>query len=235
MLATLAAALTLAAPAQVPAPLAAAHAAMLARRVREGRVDYRGLAAGDLEPLDAYLEAVARAPLPADREAQVAFLADAYNALVLRAVVRHGRPRSVLDVAGYFDREVHRVAGREVTLDHLEKRWLLPLAKDPRVHFVVVCAAVGCPVLDPRPLAGAPLEARLDEATRRYLAGPTGARPEAGGVRVSRLFDWYAADFGGPDGVRAFLARHLPPASAAALGADGRVAFLDYNWTLNQR
>jgi hypothetical protein len=231
----LAALLTLAGPAQVPEAEATAHAALLARRVVAGRVDYRGLAEHDLAALDAYLAKVAAAPLPANRDAAVAFLADAYNALVVRSVIRHGRPRSVLDVKGFFDRDTHRVAGREVTLDQLEKRWLLPLAKDPRLHFVLVCAAVGCPVLDPRPLTGAPLEARLDEATRRYLASPAGLRAAPGEVQVSRLFDWYAADFGGAEGVRVFVRRHAPASAAAALEPPAKLGFLDYNWTLNQR
>ena len=124
---TLAALLTLAGPAQVPEAEAAGHAAMLARRVVDGRVDYRGLADQDVGALDAYLARVATAALPANRDAQVAFLVDAYNALVIRAVIRHGRPRSVLDVKGFFDRDTHRVAGREVTLDQLERSVRVPV------------------------------------------------------------------------------------------------------------
>jgi hypothetical protein len=232
---SIAAVLALVGPAQVPDPEARAYAALLSRRVVEGRVDYRGLAADDLPALDRYLAAVARAPLPEAREARIAFHADAYNALVLRSVIAHGRPRSVLDVKGFFDRDLHTVAGRRLTLDALEKQVLLPFAREPRLHFVLVCGAVGCPILDARPLSGSALEPRLAEAARRFLAGPTGARVQPGELRLSRLFDWYAADFGGPAGVLTFARAHLPPHEAARLGERPRLAFLDYNWTLNQQ
>jgi hypothetical protein len=229
------AALALVGPTQVPDAEARAYAALLSRRVVDGRVDYRGLAADDLPTLERYLAAVAKAPLPAAREPRIAFYADAYNALVVRSVIRHGRPRSVLDVEGFFGRDRHTVAGKPVTLDALEKELLLPFAGEPRLHFVLVCGAVGCPVLDARPLSGSALEARLDEAARRYLAGPTGAQVQPGELRLSRLFDWYRADFGGPAGVLAFARAHLPAREAARLGERPRVGFLDYNWTLNQQ
>lgn len=210
-------------------------AEVLARRVgADGLVDYRGLARDDSGALDAYLARVAEAKPPAQRAEALAFYADAYNALVLRSVIRAGFPRSVLDVKGFFDKTTHVVAGRTLTLDALEKEVIKPLG-NPLHHFILVCGAVGCPTLEPRPLVGTDVEARAEAAARRYLATAHGARRAAPAIQLSRIFEWYAADFGGPAGVRAWVRPRLPAALAAELGADTPLLSLDYNWTLNQR
>src|SRR5690349_846827 len=84
-------------PAQVKPAALKAYADVLERHVKNGRVDYKGLAEKDLPKLDAFLAAVAEAPAPSDKMQAIGFYADAYNALVLRAVIAHDRPRSVLD------------------------------------------------------------------------------------------------------------------------------------------
>ena len=229
--------LTMALAGSVPAEVDSndLYTEILATYVKDGRVDYAGLAKKDLGKLDRYLAGVATAVVPPNRNRRIEFYIDAYNALVLRAVIKHKRPRSVLDVKDFFKARVHRVAGKTVSLDQLEKEVINPFAKDPRTHFVLVCAAVGCPILESKPYLGGKLEQRLDAATRRYLAGPTGAQVQAGSLKLSKIFDWYAKDFGGPAAARAFVLKHLSPAARQTAGADPKVSFLDYNWTLNQQ
>jgi hypothetical protein len=208
---------------------------LLKATVKDGLVDYLGIQATHKEALDAYLKALAEVTLPNDRNQRLGLLIDAYNALVIRSVIDEGRPRSVLDVKGFFDQKKHRFAGREVTLDHLEKGIINPYAKDPRTHFVLVCGAVGCPILDPLPYFGSKVDERMEAAARRYLRSPRGALVEVGVIRLSKLFDWYAADFGGPAGVLEFARKRLAEPDATRLGKSTKVEFLDYNWTLNQR
>ncbi len=228
-------ALTLSAPAQVDATASQGYAQILKSHVKQGRVNYKALAGPDMAKLDKYLAAVAQAKLPAAKQARMAFYIDAYNALVLKSVLTNGRPRSVLDVKGFFDGQKHRVAGKSTTLNDLEKKHLNAYAKDPRTHFVLVCAAVGCPILESTPFTGSKLDQRLNAATRRYLTSKTGGRVSDGGVALSKIFDWYKADFGGPEGVVKFVRKHLPKAQAAKMGGSPKVSFIDYNWTLNQR
>jgi hypothetical protein len=228
--------------AQVPAEAAAGYAAVLKVHVSGGKVDYAVLESTSLGKLDAYLAAVAKAPLPAARDARIAFWVDAYNALVLRAVIAAGKPKSVLDVKGFFDDVKHTVAGKKLSLNQLEKAELNPYAKDARTHMVLVCAAYGCPILESTPYVGSGLEARLDAATRRYLGSPSGAvvGPCKEGsseacLKLSKIFEWYEADFGGKAGVLAFAKKHLPSDAAAKLGPAPTVSFLDYDWRLNKR
>ena len=212
-----------------------AYAEILSAHVADGRVNYKSLADRDLKKLDGYLAVLAKAELPSDRKGRIGFLIDAYNATVLRSVITHGRPRSVLDVKDFFKAKAHTIAGRKVSLDQLEKEILNPYAKDPRTHFVLVCAAVGCPILESKPFYGDDVDHRMDVATRRYLAGPTGSQARPGEVAVSKIFDWYAKDFGGAEGAKKFILRHLGSEARRKVGANPKVSFVDYNWTLNQR
>jgi hypothetical protein len=210
----------------------ASYPELLKKHVKDGRVDYKGI---DEKQLDGIVAGIAKAKMPEDRTARIAFLIDAYNALVIRSVIANGRPRSVLDVKGFFNEQKHTVAGQQLTLDDLEKKVLNPFAKDPRTHFVLVCAAVGCPILEPVPFAGSDVDRRMDAATRRYLTSTAGAQVSDGAVKLSMIFKWYEADFGGKDGVVAFVKKHLPADQAKRMGDQPKVEYIDYNWTLNQQ
>jgi hypothetical protein len=76
---------------------------------------------------------------------------------------------------------------------------------------------------------------RMDQATRRYLTSPHGAVVSEGNVKLSMIFKWYEADFGGAKGVVDFVKKHLPADQAKKLGDNPKVEFIDYNWTLNQQ
>lgn len=217
--------------ATVPAEAQAAWASILRAHVSDrGLVDYRAI---DVAPLDRYLAAVAAAEVPRDRDAALAFYADAYNALVIRAVITAKRPRSVLDVKGFFDGQTYVVGGKKVTLNALEKELVAPLGS-PDHHFLLVCGAVGCPRLERAPLVGSDVRARASAAARAYLATPRGAIVRSGELELSKIFEWYAADFGGPAGVLAFARAHLPREAAEKLGQAPKVRSLEYDWTLNQ-
>lgn len=219
----------------VPPGIQSTYAKILETHVKNGQVDYKGIAKTQGPALDSYLSAVASAELPSNRNARLGFLIDAYNALVIKSVLRHGRPRSVLDVKGFFNEETHTVAGRKVTLDALEKKVLNPYAKDPRTHFVLVCGAVGCPVLESKPFFGSNVAQRMERATKRYLRSPHGSMVSGKQLLLSKIFDWYAGDFGGADGVKAFVVPRLSDEAKSQVGESPSVGFIDYNWTLNQK
>lgn len=216
-------------------PASNAYAELLDTYVKDGLVDYKGLGANDMAKLDGVIAAIGAKTLPEARDAKIGFYIDAYNAIVLYAVLKNDRPRSVLDVKGFFKEAKYKVAGQDVTLDQLEKEVLNPFAKDPRTHFVLVCGAIGCPILESTPYEGSDVNARMDAATRRYVTSPAGAVVEDGALKLSQIFNWYKADFGGDAGVVAFVKKHLPEAQATKAGDAPKVSYIDYNWTLNQQ
>jgi len=236
-----------------------AYAALLRAHVRGARVDYRALAAGRpaLDAVAAGFDAAAADVERWSRNEQIAFWINAYNVFTLRAIVDHypirGRwfslaPRnSIRQIDGVWTTLTWRAAGRTVTLDDIEHRILRPVFRDPRVHFALNCASVSCPPLAAEPYRAATLDADLDAAARRHLAGPLGLVVDSRTLRVSSIFKWYGEDFverfadagpavGSPvDRAILGVVRTYGPAAAAALAASGRarVRFLDYDWSLN--
>jgi hypothetical protein len=211
--------------------------ALLRRHVERGRVDYDAIKRSDRDraKLEAYVRSLAKAKVDTlDKQQQLAFYLNAYNALVLRAVVRR-RPKlkRVMDVEGFFKQHTYRVAGRELTLDQLENKLIRPRFRDPRIHFALVCAARSCPPLQERAFRGATLERTLERLTRAFINSPRGVRLGQGKPRISKIFDWYAADFRAAAGsVGKYLARYHAR-GAASLGATRTFAFLPYDWALN--
>jgi len=236
------------------------YAQVLHDHVRPPKVDYAALKA-DRSALDAAVAAFAE-PRDADerawpRDERLAFWINAYNAFTLRAIVDHYpirggwfslAPRgSIRQIDGVWTTLTWKAAGRTVTLDDIEHKILRPEFKEPRVHFAINCASIGCPPLAAEPYRAAALDPQLNAAARRYLASPQGLRIEGRTLRVSRIFEWYGEDFvarfapdraGQPDRVeRAVLAviSQFGPADAAALARvpSTRVRFLNYDWSLN--
>lgn len=226
------------------------HAAwdrVVSRHAVRGGVDYAAVAA-DRGDLDAFLACVRRIdPARLSEPDRVAFLSNAYNALVVDAVLRrYPGIRSVRDVDGFFDEETHTVGGEAMTLDAVET---LAREIDPRVHFTVVCASTSCPDLLDEAYTGAAIERQLRRQTQRFLADPSkGLRYDraANELHLSSIFKWYAGDFTGGSTVVAFFARggvldwvveHLADRRLAAELDEKRpsVKYLEYDWSLNDR
>lgn len=226
--------------------------ALLAKHVDEEafRVDYRGLKQ-DEAALDAYLAALGSARLATlGRDDLFALFLNAYNACTLKTILRTmtpGRPdgvASIREIPSVFSRSDHRVGGHLVSLDNIEHNILRPLFRDPRIHFAVNCAAVSCPPLGSSAFVAARLNEQLEAAARRTLGSPAYARVEDGRLLLTKVLDWYGADFTdksftghaatlpayvaryAADDIREFVERHngRPP-----------VRFLDYDWALNAR
>jgi hypothetical protein len=220
---------------------------LLAAHGRDGGLDYEGLAA-DSPRLDQYLQSVSAADSAAmERDRQLAFWINAYNAVVARFVLdRYPGISSVREVGDFFDGQTFVVAGRQMTLDEVESR--ARDLGDPRAHFAVVCASTSCPDLRAEAYSGERIEAQLEEQTRAFLADPEkGLRFDAGAgvLYLSSIFKWYAGDFTGGSTVVAFFSRskiidwllpHLPAELAAVIEkAEPSVRYLDYDWSLNDR
>ena len=225
----------------------AAFDALLARRARPSRdgvvrVDYAGwkASAADRGALEGYIGALSRvAPLTLTRPEQFAFWANLYNALTLKVVLDAYPVRSIRDIrsgvrAGPWRRQLVTVGGVRLSLDDIEHGILRKGWSDPRIHYAVNCASIGCPNLPLRAWRGATLGGSLDAAARAYVRHPRGARFDGDVLVVSSIYKWYAADFGGSDAcVIAHLARYAAPPLKARLEASTRIGRDAYDWSLN--
>ena len=234
---------------------------LLDTNVRDGLVYYNAVKAqrGMLGRYIASLD-LSRAAFDAmPREAQMALLINAYNAIVLDTVADHYPIRARVDtfpaksirqIPGAFDRK-HRVAGRSVSLDELE-RWLLDTYKDPRVVFALGRGAVGGGRLRSEAFYGARLEEQLASAAAEFVTrhGHFHIDRSANAIVVSPLYSWRDDEFAAAyadqaDPVfkdrspieRAILAltiEHLFDSEQAWLRENRfRMEFGDFDWRLN--
>jgi hypothetical protein len=225
----LAAAVVLALGAGAPTPVSPAEWDALVRaHVRGAQVDYPGIAK-ERARLRRYLRALGRAMEPQGLWVHL----NAYNALVVHAVLEQKVKRSVREVPDFFDGLTFTLFCKSTTLDALEKATLARFS-DPRIHFALNCASRGCPPLAARAFNPGNTEALLEDLTWAFINGP-GVALDGDGARLSPLFQWYAKDFEqGGGSVRAFLLRYLEdPAKRAALQAPGELRFGEYDWALN--
>jgi len=203
-----------------------------------GRFDYAGLHndTARMADLHAYLESVGAArPDAWSRDEQLAFYLNAYNALVLLAMERRWPIESVMHEDGFFDTDTYAVAGEDRSLNDLETHVIRSQRfHEPRIHFAVNCASMGCPRLWPAPFKAANLESELERRTRLFVRATTVIDRTNGTATVSKLFSWFARDFGRAGGVNEFIASRLDAEDAAIMrNAPLIPEFADYDWSLN--
>jgi len=163
-----------------------------------------------------------------------AFYINSYNILNIHSIVENGIPQSPLDVKGYFDQKKHTVAGKKLTLDELEKETLFPAFPDARVHFVLVCAALGCPPLRPYAYMPDKLDQQIHNATVKTLNSDYFIRvkPEKNSVLISEIFNWYKSDFlKEEDTVLEYINRYRKE----KISSDLTVDYYSYDWNLNKQ
>lgn len=207
------------------------------------RVRYGAVTDADRQALDGYIERLSNIEVTGlNRDQQFALWVNLYNALTVAVVLDHYPVDSIRDIdispgwfsSGPWGKELVTVEGKELSLDDIEHRILRPVWQDPRVHYVVNCAALGCPNLMAEPYRAECLEEQLDRQARAYVNHPRGARFEDDDLVVSTIFDWYQEDFGGTGkGVISHLMEYADPPLAERLGEADRIDGYEYDWVLN--
>lgn len=206
-------------------------------------VAYGHVTAPDRIALRAYIQSLAAVPINQARRAeQLPYWINLYNALTVQTVLEHYPVRSIRAInispgwfsVGPWGRKVITIEGEAVSLDDIEHRILRPIWRDPRIHYALNCASLGCPNLQGRAFTANNTEGLLEAAAHAYVNHPRGAHIENGRLRVSSIYVWYGSDFGGTDaGVLAHLSRYAEPELRAALGRIHRIDSDDYDWSLN--
>ena len=207
------------------------------------RVDYAAITAADKKILVAYLQRLAATPvLSLNRGEQQAFWINLYNALTLQVVLDHYPVRSIRDInisPGLFSRgpwgkKLITVEGEPVSLDDIEHRILRPIWMDPRQHYAVNCASVGCPDLIAEAYTAQAMDRQLTAGAIAYINSRRGVRIEGEGIVVSSIYDWFQADFGGNEkGVIAHLLKYAEGSLKTALEKAPAIRGYDYDWSLN--
>lgn len=218
------------------------------------RVDYSGFQQ-DWAKLEKYLQSLSAVSPEAfhswTRKQQLAFLINAYNAFTLSLILAHYPGiDSIKDLGGPFgifstpwSKSFFTLLGSQRMLDELEQR--IRSYHDPRIHFAINCASVGCPALRPEAYVASRLNAQLHDQMVRFLTDRSRNRydSDANTLRVSHIFDWYRDDFShgyhGIGSVKALFARFAelladkPEVQRRIRAQEVPIEFQPYDWSLN--
>ncbi|TGE29650.1 DUF547 domain-containing protein [Hymenobacter metallicola] len=207
---------------------------------REGYVDYESFL-DDEDQLDGYLQSLRKtAPDATWSKAETeAYWLNVYNAATIYTVLQYYPVASINEIRvkvlkGYqtvWEADAVNVGGKMYSLNAIEKQILRAQFQDPRVHFALVPAASSSPPLLNEAYDGARLNQQLDAQARLFLARPALNQISPTQVRLSSLFDWYAAEFGEGPKLIAFLNRY----AANKIEPTATVEFLPFDWSLNNR
>lgn len=214
-----------------------------------GMVDYAAwkASAADQQLLDKYLAHLSQASVSqnSSRESRLAYWINAYNAVTVKGILREYPTTSIRNhTAKLFGYNIWTdlqllVEGKSYSLEQIEHKILREM-EEPRIHFAIVCASMGCPRLLNQAYEAERLEEQLTANAKAFFADPTKFHYDAGRrtVAVSPIMKWFSEDFGASqaDQLRR-VAPYLPDAASRQLAESGRarVSYLDYDWGLNDR
>lgn len=223
--------------------------------VKDGSVDYRSWSDND-QRLNQYLQALKSAqPDDWSREQKLAFWINTYNAWTIRQILdfypfteekrttRRFAVNSIRQIKGVWKAFRFDAGGRRLTLDEVEHKILRAELNEPRIHFGVVCASIGCPALSNEVFRPDTLDAHLDRMARGFVNDPGKNRVdhEKRTIYLSKIFEWFGEDFetyakNGRSGPVSFAAQHLSAKDQDAVmhgRKKYRVDYLAYDWSLN--
>lgn len=204
-----------------------------------GMVNYKGFQK-DKEALDSYLKTLSEhAPQSSWSENdQKAYWINAYNAFTVSLILQNYPVKSIKDIAGKvykvntpWDIKFINIGGKKYDLNNIEHGILRKKYNDPRIHFVLVCAAISCPKLRDEAYTGSQLDAQLEEAGREFLNDKSKNRISADRAALSKYFSWYQGDFIKKGSLVNFVNKY----SQTKIDSNTKIEFLDYNWSLNEQ
>lgn len=205
----------------------------------DGLVNYAGLK-NQRSTLDEYLKntgAVSETEFNDwSRDQRLAFLINVYNAETLQLIIDNYPVKSIKKIGSLFgqpwDVESVTLFGKKSTLNTIEHKILRPKYQEPRVHFVIVCAAMGCPPLNNEVFTAEKLDQQLDQRGRVFLGQKNKNRVEGKILYLSPIFSWFAEDFTKNGSLQDFVAPFLP---TDIKGKTLKIKYTSYDWSLNKQ
>ena len=212
---------------------------------KNGMVNYKAWHASttDRSTLTTYLEHLGQASFnqPAQRNAQLAYWINAYNAVTIEGILRVYPTKSIrkhTKPVGYNiwkNLKLH-VADKKINLEDIEHKVLRKM-NEPRIHFAFVCASIGCPRLLNEAYSAEKMEQQLTVNTKDFFSRSQNLQidPNSKQIKLSKLLEWYGSDFGGDINTQLAAYQKYWPAEAVQAVAQGgfSTGYLSYDWNLN--
>ncbi|MBT4866519.1 MAG: DUF547 domain-containing protein [Planctomycetaceae bacterium] len=212
----------------------------------DGYVNYRAwkASAADRKALNNFIVQLSRATTRrrSGRNAQMAFWINAYNAVTLEGILQEFPTTSIRNHTSKLGYNIWKhlpllVDGRLHSLENIENKVLRPM-REPRIHFAIVCASVGCPRLKNEAYTADNLQQQLADNTRDFFSRSQNLQVDSARrtLHLSSILKWYGKDFGRTNADRLSYLRPYLPATARQVASQGAsIRFLKYNWNLNDQ
>jgi len=209
--------------------------------VQNGLVDYESLKSkpDDLRQFLNHASSISKSTFDTwNKDQQLAFLINLYNAQSLAIVVENYPVKSIKDIdadlGGPWKQPIVNIFGYKMTLDDLEHKLIRKNHPDPRIHFALVCAALGCPDLINTPYQAEILDNQLDQQTKGFLADSdkNSIDVEQKTLKLSPIFDWFKEDFIAQSGS---VIEFVNPYYDNKANKEFKIEYTNYDWSLNDR
>ncbi|SLN16891.1 hypothetical protein ROA7450_00488 [Roseovarius albus] len=207
------------------------------------RFAYSKVSAADKAALNTYIGQLSQIEITdRARPVQLAYWINLYNALTVKVILDHYPVKSIrdIDTSGLFSNgpwgsELITIEEADLALDDIEHAILRPIWKDPRIHYAVNCASVGCPNLHNQAFTAKNANKLMDKLARDYINSPRGLAVSNGKITVSKIYKWFTYDFGNSEAaVLNHLAKYADSERKAAITQIGRIHNSAYDWSLNE-
>ncbi len=193
-----------------------------------GKVDYAGLAS-EINSIDNYLASLSKVKLDdlTSRDEKLAFWINAYNAFTIKLILKNYPVKSITDLHDGKPWDVKWISldGKTLSLNNIENDIIRPTFKDARIHFAVNCAAKSCPPLLNRAYRGTDLDQTLESQTKKFINNTTYNTIGTSEISISKIFDWYAVDFGD---INTYINKYTSTDTS-----NSKISYQEYNWELN--
>ncbi|MDC5807779.1 DUF547 domain-containing protein [Vibrio europaeus] len=199
-------------------------------------VKYGSVSSQDKQKLNRYITSLAAIdPREYSLNEQYAYWVNLYNAITVDLILDDYPVKSITKLGGLFsfgpwDDEVVTVAGKKLTLNDIEHRILRPIWNDPRTHYAVNCASLGCPNLQTQAFTADNTEQLLEQAAKEFINSDKGVLQLKGKTQLSSIYDWFAEDFGN----KQELIQHLAKYRSELANLSGKFSY-EYDWDLNEK
>ncbi|MCL9781578.1 DUF547 domain-containing protein [Vibrio sp. S4M6] len=197
--------------------------------------EYDKVSKQDKEKLQQFLTNMAKVnPLSYSKAQQYAYWVNLYNSITVNLILQNYPVKSITKLGGFFsfgpwDEKVITINGKELTLNDIEHRILRPIWKDPRTHYAVNCASLGCPNLQKTVFTAQNTNTLLEQAAHTFINSDKGVNVQGNTIVLSSIYKWFASDFGGIEGVKKQIKHYRPDINFS----DKKIKY-DYNWNLNE-
>lgn len=205
-------------------------------------MEYGGVSKIDYDLLKIYLTTLEGISISSfSRPEQRAFWINIYNAATVNLILEHYPVESITNISfsffsfGPWDEELLTIEGEELSLNDIEHRILRPIWQDPRIHYALNCASIGCPNLQPIAFTAKNTDSLLETGASEYINHPRGAKKEDKKLWLSKIFEWYQDDYGGNEaGVLIHIQKYAKENLANSLYEDELEIEYHYDWRLNK-